>query len=1012
MKKTVILFFATLWFFQVFSQTGTTLTGQSFTINAPVTDGTTYKASEFVNFVPGASFQATADKELHALIDPYMIFPPTTGLTGGPNPGDDGVVGTIEGQGSVGPMGNYIYTIPLKLPECIPGMTPSLSLVYNSAGGDGYMGHGWSLGGLSSISRGPSNLYYDGVVDPVDFDESDRLALDGSRLFVTSGNYWGTDAEYRFEAENGMKVVPNGGGFKVYSPDGKVSYYGSSETSKIWKPNGPAVQWFLDKVVDVFGNTIKIEYYHSSAGGEFSVVPHKILYNYNSNVANFSTAVYNVEFVYKTESPFVRYSNQTAYLYDRVIEAIVIKKGDTEVYHYDLFYGYPMAVGMTTIESIRYSAPGNEYSFNPTKLLYSNNSEILLTTQQTSGMAYSSSGNGNTADYLPGDFNGDGYTDFIRAKWYFDPVQTNARVISGWDLFINDKNGGFTLRNQPQNSNNIVSQSGWDIFGGARIFSANINGDNKTDLVVFFDYDNKDYITADWDDYDAINKVQFLIADPLEPEFQPSAVIDLPGNIQQRLIEFVFADYNGDGLDDIFLNSQDLWDHIDGPKNWQYCFLTELNNNDIGLNQINAMIGSDFNLFEDFRPINFNGDNRAELSCRDMQDTEAPMILTLNNSGTSFLNIHTGHSRWKYEYYGDYNGDGLSDLLHFIPEPEWNSQTGRWLICYGTGATFSYPEEEISFGINVKPGGHLSNSSWTYLSDVVYLVGDFNGDGMDDVMESYYDKRLSSNQQYVRKIYFSQKGFGVPQYMKSYNSSWENRAYIWQSSYASDINGDNKEDVVSTMLGELHFYYFGAGEPEGLLKEIENGFGVKEQITYSPGKSSSVYSNQLLNLYEDTKSNVFCSSMPMYVTQKRKTLSGTSLLNEEVYRYFSGMFHRKGKGFLNFDMVRTENTVNNLRTLINTKLFTDNTATYSFILPETDYQVSYLVQEGNYLSRTQIENEYFVNPDKRYRVTESRSLTKTRDPLGGFFTGTSRVHKSFDALGQLTNQVESRSAND
>ncbi|HBZ66317.1 MAG TPA: hypothetical protein DEO70_05715 [Bacteroidales bacterium] len=983
----------------------------NFTISTPITTGSIYTASEYVKFTNGASFKGTDDASLRANIDPYLIFPPTAGLTGGPNAGDNGVVGTIEGQGSVGPMGNYIYTIPLKLPECIPGMTPGLSLVYNSSGGDGYLGHGWSLGGLSSISRTPSNIYYDNIVDPVDFDENDRLALDGSRLIAVSGSYWGTDAEYRFEAENQMKVVPNGGGFKVYSPDGKISYYGSAVESRIWKPYGSSVQWFLDKIEDVFGNTIKIEYYHNVTSDGFSVVPKKISYNFNPSVANFTDPVYSVEFVYMDDEPTVKYSNQAAYHHDRVIETIVIKNGESEISHYDLAYDNPFYAGKLTIDNITYASAGNVLFFNPTRFLYSNVDDITQTHTQTQGFAYSCSGNGYDVDYLPGDFNGDGYTDFIRQKSCWD-ADHNFKVINSWDLLINNRNGGYTLRNSPQSLGNLVAQGGWVITDGVQLVVGNFNGDNKSDLAVFYDTHNLTFASGNFNDYEAANFVQVLIADGSEGEFINNTL--QPMNFTDRIYQVLPADVNGDGLQDMFINTQR---YILGFYEFyyrQYCFLSHINSqNEFSFEEVPIGTSNAYNKFRDFYAINFDGDNKQEVAHRDYNESgENPGILSFDPGTNVFSNIHSGPSRWKYIFYGDYNGDGITDLLQCIPTPDWDSQIGEWHICYGTGSSYS-PEVVVTFGIDIKPGGHKDNSTGTILDEVEYIVGDYNGDGMDDILESYRDHRNSSNTQYIRNFYFSNGSFDMPQTVKQFTSSWDERTYVSDMSYAADINGDNKEDLVSGMAGELHFYCFGAGEPEGLLKQIDDGFGVKTTISYSPGKSSSVYSNQLFTLYDDTRSKIFNSSMPGYIVNHIViALEPTIIASDKSYHYFTGMFHREGKGFLGYDMVRVHDNLNNLRSLTKTKIFTDNTATYSYIIPEMDHQVNYRIQEGDYLNLSQTENSYTLLSGKRYRVSQSKQLTKTRDLLENLYTGTSRVVSNFDTYGQLVDQSEGRSASE
>jgi len=63
------------------------------------------------------------------------------------------VPGFIPGELSVTPSGSASYSIPISVPAGAGNMQPSLSFNYSSQSGNGPLGIGWSLGGLSAISR-------------------------------------------------------------------------------------------------------------------------------------------------------------------------------------------------------------------------------------------------------------------------------------------------------------------------------------------------------------------------------------------------------------------------------------------------------------------------------------------------------------------------------------------------------------------------------------------------------------------------------------------------------------------------------------------------------------------------------------------------------------------------------------------------------------------------------------------------------------------------------------------
>ena len=59
---------------------------------------------------------------------------------------------------------------------------PRLALTSTSSTGDGVLGAGFSLAGLSAITRCPSNVAQDGDIRDVRYDADDKLCLDGASM--------------------------------------------------------------------------------------------------------------------------------------------------------------------------------------------------------------------------------------------------------------------------------------------------------------------------------------------------------------------------------------------------------------------------------------------------------------------------------------------------------------------------------------------------------------------------------------------------------------------------------------------------------------------------------------------------------------------------------------------------------------------------------------------------------------------------------------------------------------
>ncbi len=65
--------------------------------------------------------------------------------------------------------GGAVCQLPLTAPAGTSRMDPKLSLGYNSQGNNGPLGVGWSLNGLSAITRCRATQAQDGLIDAVDF---------------------------------------------------------------------------------------------------------------------------------------------------------------------------------------------------------------------------------------------------------------------------------------------------------------------------------------------------------------------------------------------------------------------------------------------------------------------------------------------------------------------------------------------------------------------------------------------------------------------------------------------------------------------------------------------------------------------------------------------------------------------------------------------------------------------------------------------------------------------------
>ena len=167
-------------------------------------------------------------------------------------------VGEIPMQHQVQANGSTTYTVPI---ECAPGragVQPSISLVYNSLGGNSVLGYGWGIGGMSSIVRTALNYYYDGSAQPAEMTKYARFTLDGIRIIE---NDTPTTTVRKFVPEHGnMKIEAYMNGevtkyFKVWFSNGSKAVYGDTVYTTTNK-----LQYPITRMTDVLGNTIKFSY--------------------------------------------------------------------------------------------------------------------------------------------------------------------------------------------------------------------------------------------------------------------------------------------------------------------------------------------------------------------------------------------------------------------------------------------------------------------------------------------------------------------------------------------------------------------------------------------------------------------------------------------------------------------------------------------------------------------------------------------------------------------------------
>ncbi|MCO7225740.1 FG-GAP-like repeat-containing protein [Pleionea sp. CnH1-48] len=267
-------------------------------------------------------------------------------------------VGITTGQFRVDESGNATYQLPIYTPKGVGAIAPSLALAYNSGGGNSHVGVGWSISGVSSISRCGQSKLIDGYDKSVTLSYDDRFCLDGQRLVLVRGEYGKSDSEYRTVTESHTKVIAKGQAgagpdyFEVWLKDGSYNRYGATSDSQfLANKNGVVAQevlaWAQTYSEDRFSNRISYEYTEYESEGEFHI--NKVSYGPNVVIQfNFDTTRddYNVGYALGGKTR----------LRD-ILNNITVSDGGVEVRKYTLSYGN-YADNISRLQSITESKDG------------------------------------------------------------------------------------------------------------------------------------------------------------------------------------------------------------------------------------------------------------------------------------------------------------------------------------------------------------------------------------------------------------------------------------------------------------------------------------------------------------------------------------------------------------------------------------------------------------------------------------------------------------------------------
>ncbi|MBR1933409.1 MAG: hypothetical protein IJ841_06965 [Prevotella sp.] len=178
--------------------------------------------------------------------------------------------GTPKGTFSTTALGGASYSVEIAVPLGIQGLQPQLSVVYNSQAGNGLVGWGCNLTGISAITRVPRDIYHDGSPHGISYDNNDAFALDGNRLVLLQPSEGSDTAVYCLENSPYTRITlyglssqhPSDLWFQVKTADGMTREFGRSSGKHTYNKDGVSkvYAWNVSKAEDRSGNIMIYKY--------------------------------------------------------------------------------------------------------------------------------------------------------------------------------------------------------------------------------------------------------------------------------------------------------------------------------------------------------------------------------------------------------------------------------------------------------------------------------------------------------------------------------------------------------------------------------------------------------------------------------------------------------------------------------------------------------------------------------------------------------------------------------
>ncbi len=709
-------------------------------------------------------------------------------------------VGEIPIQSGVSVTGAMNYMVPIQIAPGRATLPVSVSLAYSSQGNSGFMGFGWSLGGLSLIQELSTNIYYNTKTEPLKLSKAGQFVLDGMKLVKLSEN--STQITYQSEQGN-IKVTAYLSGsnikyFNVFYPNGSSAIFGyeSNTVQQLYYP--------LTRIVDIHEN--RVQYTYTLRNGQYYIS--KIEYGGTASLAHFAS----IDFTYATRTDVnTVYSAGQTLTKDWLLTSIVCKSSGSALRTYAFTYQY--ANNTALLQKIDCSAGGG--SLNPLQFYYGNGSTtaqlVKTTTQLTSWFPNTSVANLKVSkgkfDYGT---DNDGVISYPNLNPYYE------QFIPG-DLFNHSKKEYINLFATDQKLlvyqglQDAMASPSVEILTGAgfvNMLSADIDGKPGEEVIKINNLKNGTQDRVEFRIYKANLYAGLALTNTYT--FDLGELLTWFNTRSVHPKYFYSGDFNGDGKMEILAVSSHNPLGNTGYVSKTYIFNVESGikrHESTGLNfKIDYAVLSGVNddiLF----PVDIDADGKTDIMHIHDNGTD---VYTFDISGTTYTrrliasntNLKKADVKYRQLAIGDMNADGLPDIL-ISPRESYYYDTYITLPVYAPRYCSNGHEGTYSNGSCSTCGIYMPESSYCYECNS-YLNDEYTCPNHGTTVTVTHSEYVDNGNTWSA---FYCKGNGVLDKKTITFKKLEQ----YEKIILQDINRDNTTDVVSNRNGSINAYLVNNG---------------------------------------------------------------------------------------------------------------------------------------------------------------------------------------------------------